>query len=198
VRSTEPIHVIVRATAGGFYVTSPQAPGLAFGRRTIDGIHGELQDVLAFHFDEPGPFTVIEHHEHSHEAAGHELVTRLAIDDHKAQRQETYKRLRAALSVPEQVEALVEEPANLVGEVLYICVLPSDTLQWVGAQLDPRGESATLVVAVADDLMLSFDVSTGSDTPRSHGLAPDDQTVADLVRTTPIAHASNRPVTLAV
>ena len=196
--AADPVHVIVRATDDGFYVTSPQAPGLAFGRRTIEEVHGELQDVLAFHFDEPGPFAVVEHHERSHEVAGHELVARLAIDDHTAQRQETYQRLRAALAVPAQVEALVDEPANYAGEVLYICVVPSDPLEWVGAQLDPRGESAMLVVAVADELMLSFPVSTGSGTPRSQPLGPDDHTVADLVRTTPIAHASNRPVTLAV
>jgi predicted RNase H-like HicB family nuclease len=59
----EPIHVIVRATDDGFYATSPQAPGLVFGRRTIEELHAELQGVLAFYFKEPGPFAVIEHHE---------------------------------------------------------------------------------------------------------------------------------------
>ena len=54
--------MIVRLSDDGkAYATSPQAPGLAFGRSSPDLLLKELDDVLAFHFDHPGPFNVTLH-----------------------------------------------------------------------------------------------------------------------------------------
>lgn len=74
---SENIHVIVRMSGDGVYATSPQAPGLAYGRPTLEELRAGLQDVLAFHFSRPGPFEVTEHHERHYEVAGRELVTAL-------------------------------------------------------------------------------------------------------------------------
>lgn len=89
-----PIHLIVRVFDDGkAYATSPQAPGLVYGRQSRKELHDDLEDVLSFHFDQPGPFEVIEHHERHHDISGHELVTRIAIDEHQAARMAVYERI---------------------------------------------------------------------------------------------------------
>jgi len=183
--AADTIHLVIRELDRGFYATSPQAPGLAYLRPTLDELRADLDDVLAFHLDRPGPFTVLEHHE----LADRELVTRIAFDDHREEREEAYARLGRALTVPEQAETLVTGPTNRVGEVLYTCVVPSDTLHWVAAQLDPRGETATIGIAVADELLLTFRISTAEAGPLE-----SRETVADLVRSQPILQPVPTPV----
>ena len=81
--------------------------------------------------------------------------------------------------MPEQVGTLLDAPADAVGEILYLCVVPSDTLHWVATQLDPDG-AATLAVAVADDLLLTYRVlaETGRSSRRG-----ESEMVADVMRT---------------
>jgi len=72
---SEQIHLIIRLSDdGSVYATSPQAPGLVYGRPSLEELRSELQDVLSFHFGRPGPFDVIEHHERHYDIAGRELV----------------------------------------------------------------------------------------------------------------------------
>src|SRR5919108_4508950 len=97
------IHLLVRDTGEGFYATSPQAPGLVYGRATLTELRTDLDDVLAFHFDRPGPFRVLEHHERQYQFDDGELVTRIAVDEHRNERQEVYARLGRALTVPDQL-----------------------------------------------------------------------------------------------
>ena len=66
---------------------------------------------------------MIEHHERHYEVAGRELVTRLAMDEHRDQRQAVYERIGQVLSVPEQAESLVSAVANKVGETVYVCAV---------------------------------------------------------------------------
>ncbi len=146
----EMIHLLVRDTGEGFYATSPQAPGLVYGRATLTELRTDLDDVLAFHFDRPGPFRVLEHHERQYQFDDGELVTRIAVDEHRNERQEVYARLGRALTVPDQLRSLLEGPVNRVGEVVYVCAVPTDTVGWLVAQLDPRGDAVTVAVAIAD------------------------------------------------
>ena len=152
----EVLHVIVRAEDdGSFYsVRSPQVPGLAYGAASLEEVHAGLTDVLEFALDRAGPFQIVEHHERRFDTAGREVVVRLAVDRHYPQRQEAYARLARAVSVPEQVDALLDAPADVVGEVLYVCAVPADEVSWIAAQLDPGG-AATLAVTVADMMRTS-------------------------------------------
>jgi hypothetical protein len=178
------LHVIVRAEEdGSFYVRSPQVPGLAYGADSLDAAHGGLEHVLAFALDRPGPFRLVEHHERRFEAAGREVVLRVAVDEHEAQRRATYARLAPAVSTPEQADVVLAAPADVVGETLFICSVPSDPVSWIAAQLDSGG-AAILAVAVADELLLTYRVHVddgGPEQPRSEGA-----TVADIVRARPI------------
>src|ERR1700761_1316442 len=108
---------------------------------SLEDLRSGLQDVLAFHFDRPGPFDVIEHLEREYEIAGHELVTRIAQDEHRDQRDAVFERIGRALAVSGQAEALVSTVTNTVGEAVYVCAVPSDTLGWLTAQLHGAGDA---------------------------------------------------------
>jgi hypothetical protein len=127
--------VIIRISEDGkAYATSPQAPGLVYGRRSLAELRNDLTDVLSFHFELPGPFHVVEHVEHHYDVATGELVIRVAQDTRKAEREIVAERIRQIAGDPEEAQSLLST-ADLVGETVYICAIPSDTLGWVAAQL---------------------------------------------------------------
>jgi predicted RNase H-like HicB family nuclease len=186
------VHVVVRAEDdGAFFVRSPQVPGLAYGAASLAEVRSDLQGVLAFALDSPGPFDVVEHHEWRFDVGEREVVVRLAADEHETERHEVYERLARAVAVPDQADALLDAPADAVGEVLYLCAVPSDRVRWIAAQLDRSG-AATLAVAVADELLLTYRVHV--DDPRNRRTQPvrhrEGETVADIMHTRPIV----RPV----
>jgi hypothetical protein len=111
---------------------------------------------LAFHFDRPGPFVVIEHHERHHDISGHELVTRMAMDAHLPAREAVLERIGRAMSVPEQAKSLLAAATNAVGEMVYVCCVPSDTIGWLTAQLDPHGDAFTAALGIADEMLLAL------------------------------------------
>jgi predicted RNase H-like HicB family nuclease len=57
----EVIHLYVQKTEDGYYATSPQVPGLMYGRATLEELRDDLEGALEFYFDHPGPFRVMEH-----------------------------------------------------------------------------------------------------------------------------------------
>lgn len=182
---TETIHLFVRPAVGDrdVYVTSPQVPGLLFGRPTLRQVREELDDVLAFHFGSPDAFGVIEHHERHYDIAGGELVTRLALDEHRDDRQIVYERIGAALRIPDQARSLLEVPTNKVGEVVYVCAVPSDSLKWLGDQLDPRyGDALMVTVAVSNELLFAVAMVKGEGYVGPDTIAFDNgSTVADVI-----------------
>ncbi|MEU4406200.1 hypothetical protein AB0F88_16890 [Streptosporangium sp. NPDC023963] len=162
--SSEIIHLIVRAGSNDrdLYATSPQAPGLLYGRPTLRELRDDLQEVLEFHFEQPGPFTVQEHHERHYDVAGGELVTRMAIDECADVRQVTCEVLgRAVAANAEQAEGLVSAPVNAVGEVVYICAVMSDTVGWIMDQLDPHGDVVNVAVSVANLMVVTLPFAYG-------------------------------------
>ena len=190
VEGADTLHLIIRVTPTGLYATSPQAPGLAYGRRTLDELRADLPGALAFHFDRPGPSRVIEHHERHYDVGEGELVTRIALDAHQDERQSVYTRLGSALAIPEQARSLVSDfSTNAVGEVVYLCAVPSDTLGWIAAQLDPDGDSAVIAASIADEFVFTAGVHVGREgTHLLHGRTEHDAdtTVGDILRAAPI------------
>lgn len=157
---SEQIHMIMRLSGdGSVYATSPQAPGLIYGRQSLAEWRSDLEGVLSFHFERPGPFDVIEHHERHYDTDGRELVIRLAIDEHRGQRQAVYERLGQVLRTPGQAEALVSAVTNTVGETVYVCAVPSDTLAWLAAQLDGPGDAVIAALTIADQFLLTLPIA---------------------------------------
>jgi hypothetical protein len=168
----EQIHMIMRLSDdGSVYATSPQAPGLIYGRQSLAEWRSGLQDVLSFHFDRPGLFDVIEHHEHHYEVDGRELITRLAMDEDRDQRQAVYERIGQVLRTPGQAESLVSAVTNTAGETVYVCAVPSDTLGWLAAQLDGPGDAVIVALTIADQFLLTLPIAKEDGTHPSWSVA---------------------------
>jgi hypothetical protein len=195
----EPIHLIVRDTGEGPFATSPQAPGLVYGRATLAELRADLQEVLAFHFNRPGPFRVHEHLERHQEVHNGELVTRVANDQHLDERQAVAARLWHALTVPGQAQSLLEGPANRVGEVVYACAVPSDTIGWLAGQLEPHGDAAMVAVATAEPFVFTVPVvsddgiASVAGVPVAPGGYAPETTIGELLRDTPIVQPVTAP-----
>jgi hypothetical protein len=153
----ELINLIVRFSENGeVYATSPQAPGLLYGRPSLKELHADLEEVLAFHFERPGPFDVLEHHEHQYDVADHELVIRIAIDDHYNERAAVRDRIGEVITVPEQATSVVSAVTNSVGEAVYVCSVPTDTFGWLIAQLYPEGDALVAALTIADNFLFAL------------------------------------------
>ncbi|GAA3510504.1 putative RNase H-like HicB family nuclease [Streptosporangium album] len=202
--TAETIHLIIRAGENDLdlYATSPQAPGLIYGRKTYKELRADLESVLSFHFERPGPFNVIEHNERHYGQLGSEdeLVTRLAIDEHRDERQEVYTRIGRALGIPSQAKSLTAAPTNAVGETVFLCAVFTDTIEWVLSQLDPGGDVINVAVATADELLVTIPFAYAAEVEGTVSMKKKayamNTTMAEIVRDIEIEHSSAdlRPV----
>lgn len=186
---SEQIHMIMRLSGdGSVYATSPQAPGLIYGRRSLAEWRSDLNDVLSFHFERPGPFAVIEHHERHYDVEGRELVTRLAMDEYHDQRQAVYERIGQVLRVPDQAESLVSAVTNTVGETVYVCAVPSDTLAWLAAQLDGPGDAVIAALTIADQFILTLPIAKEEGTHPAWSVASSapDTRLSEVMQKIPV------------
>lgn len=192
---SEQIHLIIRLSGdGSVYATSPQAHGLVYGRPSLEELRSDLEDVLSFHFERPGPFDVIEHHERHYDIAGRELVTRLAMDEHRDQRQAVYERIGQVLNVPGQAESLVLAVTNKVGETVYVCAVPSDTLGWLAAQLDRPGDALVAALTIADHFLLTLPIAEddGTDPAWSLASSPPEARLSEIMQKIPVVTPPQR------
>lgn len=181
------LHLIVRLSDDGkAYATSPQAPGLVFGRPSVEELRYDLDDVLSFHFGRPGPFMVQEHVERHYDLADGELVVRVAQDAHAAEREAVAERIIQAASVPEQSQALVSI-VNAVGEAVYVCAVPSDTLGWLAVQLQP-GDTVNAALPIADGFLFTLPVAVDEgDRPAwTVGASPPTTRLSEVMQKTRI------------
>jgi hypothetical protein len=154
----EELHLIIRMSEDGtVYATSPQAPGLMIGRSSLKLLRYDLADVLSFHFDDTGPFNVVEHLERHFVLGDGELVIRVAQDADVKDREAAARRILEAASVPEQARSLVST-ANDVDESVYVCAVPSDTLGWLRAQIQ-SGETVNVAVPIAEGFLFTMPVA---------------------------------------
>ncbi|MFI2033243.1 hypothetical protein ACH470_00840 [Streptomyces bottropensis] len=152
---------MLRQTEEGLYATSPQLPGFMYGRKDLNTMRAELQGAISFHLDQPGPFQIMEHHERHYGIADGELVTRLAKDEYAASRQIVYDRLGRAIRDPRQAKALAHGVSNIVGEVVYVCAVPSDTLGWLNEQLFEPADAFYAAVTVGEEMLMTLPISHG-------------------------------------
>jgi len=163
---------------GGVYATSPQVPGLQYGRPSLAELRADLDEALAVHVEQAGPLSVVEHHEYRHEIADHELVVRLAVDEHYGERVAVGERLGRIMAVPQQAKSLVPAVTNSAGETVYVCSVPSDTFGWLVTQLDPRGDALVAALTSAADSLVTLPLAVGDVTrPAWHpsSFAPQDR-----------------------
>jgi predicted RNase H-like HicB family nuclease len=191
------LYLIIRLSDDGkAYATSPQAPGLAYGRPSLQELRADLGEVLEFHFGHPGPFTVVEHIEHHYDLAGGELVIRVAMDAHTAERESVAERIRQVANVPEQARSLVLA-ANAVGEAVYVCAVSSDTLGWLEAQLTGPADMVNAALPIAEGFLFTLPVAADARDRSAWAVSsatPETQ-LAEIMQRTPIL-TPQQPVSL--
>lgn len=190
---TMTLHLIIRPAGDGVHARLPQCPGMSIGRPTVEDLRRDLDDILAFYFNSPGPFDVSFHEENARDIGPDEVVVRCAADEQYRQRTSVADRVIAALRDERQRADLLSYPADRVGEHLFIAVVATDTIGWIADQLDPTGEPAVIAAAVGEELIWTTVVSygdvTGEETePSATADRPvgADTTVADMVRAAPL------------
>jgi len=186
----EGLHLIIRLSDDGkAYATSPQALGLVYGRPSLKELRHDLHEVLAFHFERPGPFKVVEHIERHYDLADGELVIRVAMDAHTKEREMVAQRILQVVSLPEQAQALVA-CANPIGESVYVCAVPSDTLGWLAAQLQPSapGDMINVALTIADGFLFTMPVAVedGNRPTWPVGSAMPATSLSEIMQKTPI------------
>lgn len=172
------INLIVRPTASGVYARSPQCRGLVVGRPSVEDLKNDLDDILAFYFNRPGPFDVLGHEENVREIDGMDIVLRCATDEHYRARTTIADRVIAALRDSTQRADLLSYPTDKVGEIVFIAVLANDTLGWIASQLDDSGEPAVIAAPVGEGLIWTNVVSYGD--PDGSKMEQLSETAADL------------------
>lgn len=174
----------------GWSLTSPQLPGFVYGRQTQQEFQADLPNALAFANapNIPWVFHVVRRFS---TPDGDEYTIRVAQDNFADERSRTAWRLHAVMGTEER-KGLMDGPRTALGERAFVCTVPTDTLEWVAQQLDPRGDALEMVVAVDDDMIagspLSVSFVPAGDTLGSLadlGL-PLSATVQDYFQTVPV------------
>lgn len=128
------------------------------------------------------------------------VYVRTAVDRHTLDRENTARLFRNSLNVPSQREHLRSGAAEAsTGDVVFVCCLASDRLDWVIGQLAGT-DSLQVCVSVAGDMLwwttLAAPNSTyseeESETLGEAGLTGDAATIADLIRSESQRHKSAR------
>lgn len=199
------INLIVRPTPDGVHARSPQCPGLVVSRATVTELKNDLDDILAFYFNRPGPFDLLAHEENARDIDGAEVVLRCATDEHYRARTLIADQVIAALADSGQRPDLLSYPTDKVGELLFVSVMARDTLGWIASQLDDSGEPAVIAAPVGEGLIwtnvVSYGDPDGSKMRQPSETAADladgsDTTVAQMMRAAPLLRASGRSVTV--
>jgi predicted RNase H-like HicB family nuclease len=145
---TKPVSVIAREEKEGWWVWSPQCPGLVTGGETEAGLLRSLPGTIAYYFEDDHPgedFEIVVHAER--EVGG--VFIRVARDEQHTARQKVADRIVAALADPALAQLLRNAPAGQFDEVVYICALPTDTRAWLDDQLEERRGAVNVVVPLS-------------------------------------------------
>ncbi len=110
------------------------------------------------------------------------------MDEHRDQRQAVYERISQVLRVPSQAESLVSAVTNTVGETVYVCAVPSDTLGWLAAQLDAPGDAVLVALTIADQFLLTLPMAKEEGTRPAWSVASSapDSRLSEIIRKIPV------------
>lgn len=193
-------HVVVEESPEGLTLFSPQLPGFTFARSTREALLRDYQEAL---WVEGIRGAVVGHWQKRLEtSSGREAVLRWSSDhtlDVEA-RLEVANRLQRLLVVDDEI--LLGQTPNDLGEYVFVCCIPSDTVDWVVRQLDPRGDVVSVAVAVADQMVgfvLELATSGTTDWPsvESQGITADT-TMSEVLRAGDRGSAAGHGLALSV
>lgn len=143
---------------GGFSLQSPQLPGFTMGRPTMTEMHRDYTQVLV----DLGVDGVVRAHrqERGSTPEGGEFILREAEGPDFEDRQEVLARVRAVLN-SEDRHSLMNSVATVTGEVMFVAVLPFDTLGWLIDQMYAGNDAVVLCSAVAEQVLWTMTLISG-------------------------------------
>lgn len=110
------------------------------------------------------------------------IVFRVCQDEHRWARHHVVDRLAAVLGDPDQAPHLAARDSNALGDVVFVCAMPTDTLDWVERQMDPE-DALNMAVSVADAMIWVSTFRRGDFQPdHSHGALPTTATIAEVMQ----------------
>lgn len=184
--SSKSLHLVATNEDGfGWSLTSPQVPGLTYGRRDLDQFQNGMRDVLDF-ADAPDLPWALHQEIRGVSPEGVEYRIRAAQDNYAPERRVVGDRVRSVvLTDPDLRPSLLASTKHSgVGDVLFITVVPDDRLGWVFDQLDARDGRASVVGSEDDQLIWTTTVSNGEHGDDMASLAEIglslDSTVGDM------------------
>lgn len=166
----------------GWGISSPQLPELIGGRETYQELVKDLDELIVFGGGSVDAPRLVHVQTHRMLENGDELVVRVALDAHDKERLTVAARLNSALGLTGQVTNMLNVPRRPTGEALFVCALPSDTLGWLGDQMEDQ-DALCVVTSVGngDESMIRVQFLTHGEALLSSGVEPHQPTTADAM-----------------
>jgi hypothetical protein len=143
----ELVELIVRRDGDTWAAWSPQCPGLAIIQVSEPDLVREARSAVREYLADPR--AELRLHVES-EVRG--VVFRVCQDEHRWARHHVIDRLAAALGDPDQAADIAARAPSALGDVVFVCAMPTDTLEWVQRQMEP-GDALNMAISVADALI---------------------------------------------
>lgn len=159
------IEVMVREDGGSWAAWSPQCPGLMVVEPTPEELREALRPALRFYYSDDQEAATASRYMVNLEQEINGVVVRVRQDEHAYERQLLAQRVAAQLGGTETAEDMRSSPANPLGDVVFVCALPSDTFGWIGRQMED--EDTINVVLPASELFVWSMSFSNSTRPRS-------------------------------
>ncbi len=161
------VEVVVRRDDESWTAWSPQCPGLMIIEPTSEDLQTTLKPALRFFFETTegtAPRRLIMA---SLEQKVNDIVIRVRHDDFVYERELLSQRLVAA-STQETSEgrSIRSAPIGLLGEIVYICSLPADTLGMLIHQIE-EGDTVNIVLPATENFLWTTVVSRAGKLPKN-------------------------------
>ncbi|MEV2279344.1 hypothetical protein AB0I72_27585 [Nocardiopsis sp. NPDC049922] len=173
----------------GWSIESPQLPELVGGRDTREELEVDLTSLLKFGGAQDPFVPAVHWQKYLIQDEEAEVAIRVRRDQHVTDRMQVARRIGAALKHPDQRRSMSNLPQRSTGEVLFVCSVAQDRLDTLARQLDPRGDTFMIAVAVADNMLYTTALSNRGNGQRRSGWVriadlgwDENTTVGDLVR----------------
>lgn len=198
----EALHLLVHEEAGGsVWMTSPNLPGLLYGRESAEDFWDDLEEVLR-DVDAPVGPRLVYRFLPVGEVDGNEVVVAVPQDARKGERLALVELFLGTLNDDEQVLDFVSEDTFRLptGEIMVFAAMPEDTLGTVNGALFPS-EAALVITPYGDPegrgvcmVTVASDLSMDDDDPRRllTKTLPDTATVAELIEGLPVDQRDRR------
>lgn len=168
----------------GPYLESPQVPGFTFGRPTETEFQRDYRKALQ---DAGVTGVVVGHHQSRHVTREDvEYVVRFAEAGDRDARREVVNRLGQILATDDRHQ-LLRTPTVATGEVVFVVVLPEDTLGDLMDQMYGERDAMVMVMGVADSGIFTSSFASSEEQHPGWQSAADrgwdrDTTVAQMAR----------------